>query len=195
MKIYTQEELNQICITFAGWLDEWVKRFSYAIIKETERKEKDDRDFLGDPIISYKEWYKIIGKDFQKVVKKYDEEKIKKVIVETRYYLTFMITQFVENFFSDKEQQGYFVAELRKKTLELERKMGIQSDPDHFAKYALAKNHLERFGHGMVSILGKKSLNLQLRIIRLFGLFFIHEFPVFIKTMFEGNLQYIDTLE
>lgn len=192
MKIYTQEELNQICITFAGWLDEWGKRFSYGILKEDERKEEDDRDFLGDPTMPYKEWYTIIGKDFQKVVKIYDEEK---VIVETRRYLTSMITQFVENFFSDKEQQRYFVAELRKKTLELEREMGIQLDPNYFAKYALAKNHLLRFSRDMVGILGKRGLKLQWRIGKLFSLFFIHEFPVFIKAMFESNLQYIDTFE
>lgn len=197
MKIYTQKELNQICTTFVGWLYEYDKRFLYAILKQDKRR-PDSRDYMGDPLMTYKEWYKKFGKDFQKVMKKYGEEKIKKAMVEIRHYLTFIITEFVENYFTDKKQYRYFVDKIREQALELlEREFGVQSDSNAFLKYAVDKNHIERIGHDLVDILGigYRILEVQLRITALFGLFSIHMLPVFIKAIFEGNLQYIDTRE
>ncbi len=192
MKIYTEKELNHISTTFARWLDEFDKRFLYATLKKDKRK-ADNKDYVDAQVSSYYEWLKKYGKDFQKVVKKCDSEKIIKATVEIRHLLTFVIAEFVENYFSNKQQHEYFVADFREKALKEQMEFSAQSDADAFAKYVVAKNYTEKFAHDLLDILGiRHYLGLRLRTIAEFDLFFIHILPIWIKAIFEGKVQYTD---
>ena len=192
MKTYTQKELDQICATFTGWLYDYSDRFLYATLKEVENRENIPQDYICSQT-PCQEWYKKFGKGFQKILSKYDPKKIKKARVEIGHYLAFVALEFVENYFSNKEQKKYFVDKIKRKTVESDKEIGVRPNSDIFLKYINAENHIQRFSHDMEVILGKRSAILQFRITAQFYSFFKHTLPIFVKAIFEGDLRYIDT--
>lgn len=193
-RTYTQENLNQICTTFARWLDEFDKRFLYNILKQN-KKRRGGGDYIR-PTLSYCEWYVRFGKDLQKVIRKHDQVKITKALIEIRHFLTFIIAEFVENCFNDKEQYTYFISNFRVKALELQKEISGTSDYKAWAKYAASKNYTEKFAYDLVDILGDQTAPLaaQLRTIVMFELFYKHILPVFIRGIFEGKIEYVPYL-
>ena len=192
MRTYTQENLNRICTTLARWIDEFDKRFLYEILKQN-KKRRGGRDNIR-PTLSYFEWYAKFGKHLEKLIIKHDQEKITKALVEIRHFLTFILAEFVENYFNDKEQYTYFVSNFRKKALELQREISEKTDYEAWAKYSASKNHIEKFAYDLVDILGTgrtAPLVVQLKTIIMFGLFYIHILPIFIREIFEGNIEYV----
>jgi len=195
-RVYTQDKLSQLCTAFAQWIDEFDVRFLYAILK-LNRRRADTKDYI-QATIPYCEWHDRFGKDLDKVILKYDEERIRKAIIEIRYYLTFVIAEWVEGFFSDRKQYTHFVTNFREKVYEQQRQFCAQPDTGIWLKYASSKTpHTEKFSHDLVDILGigRRALEVQLKATINLNLFFIHILPIFVKAIFNDKIKYTIDIE